>query len=94
MAVPAYADVPVGWSEPDAVSPLGFLLVVVGAPLALMVLIGLVLMAPGFTRGEGLTGKAAGDDDQWFGGRRQGVGEVGSGDSDRPAISGGASGSW
>lgn len=94
MAVPAYADVPVGWSDPDPVSPLGFLFIVVGAPLALMLVIALFVLVPGFTRGEGLTGKTEHADDQWFGGRAS-TNELPSGaDVERPAIKGGASGTW
>lgn len=94
MTLPAHADVPVGWSEPEAVSPLAFLLVVLGAPVALVLLIAVVVMAPGFTRGEGMTGKGEHDDDQWFGGRKQRVSELDSGGSDPRALPGGASGSW
>lgn len=94
VAVPAHADVPVGWSEPDPVSPLGFLFVVIGAPIGLMLVIALVVLVPGFSRGEGLTGKDEHADDQWFGGRSN-ANELTSGDSsDTPAIKGGASGSW
>lgn len=94
MALPAYADVPVGWSDPDPVSPLGFLFVVIGAPLALMLLISLFVLVPGFTRGEGLTGKTEHADDQWYGGRASTNELQASSTSERPAIKGGASGNW
>ncbi|UAL29012.1 hypothetical protein K8W59_14515 [Nocardioides rotundus] len=95
-AAPAHADVPVGWSDPDPVSPLGFLIVLVLAPMACVLLIGLVLLGPGFARGEGMTGKDEHADDQWFGGRRSTAElESGSGDGKAiPARTGGASGRW
>lgn len=93
-AVPAHADVPIGWSNPDPVSPLTFLFVVVGAPVALVLLIALVVLTPGFSRGEGLTGKNEHADDRWFGGSRNAM-ELESGTSSKTSeITGGASGSW
>ena len=94
LALPAHADVPVGWSNPDPVSPLAFLLVVLGAPLALLVVISLFVLAPGFTRGEGITGRDEHADDQWFGGRRSATELESSSAEDTPAITGGASGTW
>jgi hypothetical protein len=100
LAAPAHADVPEGWggqtehSNLDALHALG---VLVGAPLLLIVLIGLAVYVPAMVRGEKLlpdhTGRATLPEGQWIGGPRQGVAELPAAD-DEDSRAGGASGSW
>jgi hypothetical protein len=94
-ALPAAANVPEGWSEPDPVSGVQFLLVLILLPIGLLLLVGLVFLAPGFARGEGFTGRDAHADDQWFGGPDRDARELtASSEEERPAITGGAGGRW
>lgn len=55
-AGPAFADVPVGWSDPAPVSPLDFLWIVIGAPLTLFLIIGFIAYVPALIKGEKLGG--------------------------------------
>ncbi len=92
VAAPARADVPEGWSDPDPVSGMHTLLVLVGVPLLLFVVIVLAVYLPAMIRGERVAPGTATPDNQWFGGPRSGTHELGSGsDSDG---TGGASGRW
>jgi hypothetical protein len=93
-ALPAAANVPEGWSEPDAVSGVQFLLVLILLPVGLVLVVGLVYLAPGFARGEGFTGRDAHADDQWFGGPDRDARELPASEEERPAITGGAGGRW
>lgn len=91
VAGPAAAEIPEGWSDPDDVGLLQILLVIGALPLAIALLIALGVYGPAMRRGERLApgGEAP---DQWFGGPRQGTGELeaaGKADS-----TGGASGHW
>ena len=54
LATPAHADVPEGWSEPEAVDSLQALLFFVGGPILLFVLIALAVYLPSMIRGERL----------------------------------------
>ncbi len=91
-AAPAQADVPEGWSDPDPVSMFESLMVVVGIPLALIVLITLAVYLPALARGERVAPGASRVEDRWFGGPRQGTHELESrGDTGE---TGGASGRW
>lgn len=74
IASPALADVPSGWPDPEPVPLLRALLVYVGAPLGLMLIITLLVMAPSMARGE--RPGASATDDQWFGGPRGGTREL------------------
>jgi hypothetical protein len=47
-------DVPLGWSDPDDVAPLEFLLILAGLPLLLFVAIALMVYVPSLVRGEPL----------------------------------------
>jgi hypothetical protein len=47
-------DVPVGWSDPDEVGGLDFLIVLVGIPVLLFVVIALASYVPSLVRGEPL----------------------------------------
>lgn len=96
LAVPAHADVPVGWGgqtehqDLDALHALGVLL---GAPLLLFVLIALAVYLPSMIRGEKLLPDHSGGEAQWIGGPRQGVAELPAPDGD-DSRAGGASGRW
>jgi hypothetical protein len=48
---PASAAPPVSWNQPEGLSTLDTLLLIVGAPLALMVVITLLVMAPSIAKG-------------------------------------------
>lgn len=93
LAAPgAFADVPKGFSDPDDVSVVQFLIVLVALPLALALLITLAVYIPALVRGEKVAPNASPVDDQWFGGPRSGTGEL-----EQPSEksgTGGASGRW
>lgn len=90
-AAPAVAEVPEGWSDPDEVGLIDLLVVVAGVPVLIGLLIVLAVYVPAMTRGERVA-PGAETPDQWFGGPREGAGELeGSGDN---KTTGGASGSW
>jgi hypothetical protein len=93
VAGPAGADVPEGWSDPDAVSPLHAVLVLVGIPLLLFVLITLAVVVPSLLRGERFTVGGHATEDQWFGGPRSGTAELPAPDTEE-SKAGGASGRW
>lgn len=97
----ASADVPEGWSDPDPVNVLHFLLVVVGIPALLIVLIALTIYLPPIVRGESVTPAGARGEGEWFGGRRDPEKALAAGSSttaagELPAAedTGGASGRW
>ncbi len=91
-AGPAVAEAPEGWSNPDPVSPLQLLTVILGLPLVLFVLITAAVLVGPLARGEKLLPSTS-TPDQWFGGPDRPAGELES--SSRPAgTTGGASGSW
>jgi hypothetical protein len=102
-AGPAGAEVPEGWSDPEPVSLLSVLVVIVAIPLGIGLLITLGVYGPALARGEHV---APGSDtpDQWFGGPRQsaeleaGSSSSSSSDADSPTTTttttGGGSGTW
>jgi hypothetical protein len=94
LAVPASADVPEGWSNPEDVDALHALLLLGGVPLLLFVAIAVLTYLPAIIRGEKLAPGAA--DDQWFGGPRQGAKELEAGTTDGTDVdeTGGARGRW
>lgn len=72
LSAPAHATgTPEGWSEPEQVDGLYALALLVGAPLALFLLITLAVYAPSLARGERVMPGAP--ENEWFGGPRQGV---------------------
>lgn len=92
LAAPAHAEVPEGWTEPDEVSLLQLLTVILGIPLVIFAVIVAAVLAPALARGEKLLPSTA-TPDQWFGGPGLPPGEV----EDRPrelGPTGGASGNW
>jgi len=98
-ARPAVADVPDGWSHPEPVPVLHFLLLFVGIPLLITLGILVAIYVPGVVRGESVAPAGARSDDQWFGGRRDTAqletssatsADAPDGDSD----TGGAGGTW
>jgi hypothetical protein len=66
----APADIPVGWSNPQPVHALHFLLLFVGIPVLITLGILAAIYLPGVVRGESVAPAGARTDDQWFGGRR------------------------
>jgi hypothetical protein len=90
----ASADVPEGWSNPDPVSFMHTLLVLVGVPLLVLVLITLAVYVPAVVRGENVTPAGARADNEWFGGRRDTGKALEAGASADSDDTGGASGTW
>lgn len=74
LAAPALADAPESWADPDPVSTLQVLLILVAIPVALFVVISLLVYVPSMARGEKYTpGLAWRNENEWFGGPRGGV---------------------
>ena len=69
-AGPAAADIPDGWSNPNSVSVLTFVLLFVGIPLLITLGIVAGVYLPGIVRGESVAPAGVRPEDQWFGGRR------------------------
>ena len=100
-AGPAGAEVPEGWSDPEPVSLLSVLVVIVAIPLGIGLLITLGVYGPALARGEHVA-PGADTPDQWFGGPRQSAElEAGSSsssgadaDSTTTTTTGGGSGTW
>lgn len=92
-AAPAHAEVPEGWSDPEEVSLLQLLTVVLGLPAVLFVVITAMVLLPALARGEKLL-PSTGSDDQWFGGPGRSAGELESTPQRELGARGGASGSW
>jgi hypothetical protein len=92
LAGPASADVPEGWSDPEPVSALEILLVLVGLPLLLGLVIAAAVYVPALARGERVAPGAPPTEELWFGGPRGGVKELEAGSEQ--GETGGASGRW
>ena len=93
-AAPAHAEVPEGWSNPEDVSLLQILTVIVGLPLVLFVIITGAVLAPALARGEKLLPSRSSTPDQWFGGPGRPAGELEPAQQRQVGPTGGASGSW
>ena len=94
LGPPAYADVPVGWSDPEPVSGLEVLLILVVAPVGLAIVVALLAWLPGLTRGSG-TGSGPGThEDTWFGGPVEGTQALEPARDAESKETGGASGRW
>ncbi|HET6626739.1 MAG TPA: hypothetical protein VFG63_10135 [Nocardioidaceae bacterium] len=73
-AAPAFADTPEKWADPEPVSTLHVLVVLLFIPLGLFLLISLLVFVPSMARGERYTpGRAWHNENEWFGGPRGGV---------------------
>jgi len=98
VAVPAHADVPEGWSDPEPVDPLHALLILAGIPLLLFVVITAAVYVPSLMRGERVAPGTHALESHWFGGPRKGTHELESGkdsaDTGETGETGGASGRW
>ena len=90
---PAGADVPEGWSDPEAVDPLHAVLLFVGVPLVLFLVITALVVIPGVIKGERFTPGGQATEDQWFGGPSKGTAALPAPDNDE-SKAGGASGRW
>ncbi len=92
-AAPAAAEVPTGWSEPEAVDPVHVLLVAVGLPLLGALLITAMVYGPPLARGERVAPGAPEVENRWLGGPRKATGEL-AGPDGEDSQAGGASGRW
>lgn len=94
LALPAFADIPEGWDNPENPGSLRFLLVIAGIPLALALIIALAVYLPSVLRGEGVAPHQG--EDRWFGGSDKTAGELESARAGRAHEdeTGGGSGSW
>lgn len=93
LASPAQANVPEGWSDPADVDTMHALALLVGAPLALFVVIGLLVYLPAIARREKGAEARSGRDSEWFGGPRKSNDELAAPDTEE-SRAGGASGKW
>lgn len=89
----AHAKVPEGWSDPDPVSWLTVLWLLIGIPVGLVLLITFLVYVPALVRGERLAPGEPQLEDEWFGGPRQGSRELAAPDTPG-SRAGGASGHW
>jgi hypothetical protein len=91
------ADIPVGWSNPQPVNSLHFLLLFVGIPVLITLGILAAVYLPGVVRGESVAPAGTRSDDQWFGGRRE-TAQLESAEAGREGAAdentGGAGGTW
>ena len=92
-ALPASADTPEGWATEPTVGFWHFVLVLGVLPLAALLVITVLVLAPSLARGEPLRPGPRTVDDQWLGGPRRSVDELAAPDSDG-SKAGGASGRW
>lgn len=105
LTPPALAATPVTWNDPPPMSVLTALLIFAGIPLALLLGITLLVLAPSLVRGDRQQrGVASWTEPQWFGGpgdavptgRHASRGEIGAGESGagESEHAGGASARW
>ncbi|WP_028659633.1 hypothetical protein [Nocardioides insulae] len=87
LAAPASADVPEGWSNPDEMSWLALLGIVLGLPILIALVISAIVMVPSLLRGEGF--RVDTESVTWVGGPSSGTAELAEGG--KHADSGGAS---
>jgi hypothetical protein len=91
LAEPASAATPVTWQDPDPMSVLQALLIYGGIPLALVLLITTLVLAPSIIRGDRQQrGVASWTEPQWFGGPGEAV--TAGGHDHRPELGAGAAG--
>lgn len=90
----APADIPVGWSNPQPVHTVHFLLIFVGLPVLITLVILAAVYLPAVARGESVAPAGARTDDQWFGGRREPAQLESADAADTDAGTGGAGGTW
>lgn len=93
IAGPASADVPVGWSDPEAVSAWEVVLILLLLPIGMALVITLLCYLPAIIRGERLAPGGPQVQNQWIGGPRQGTAEL-SAPEGEDSETGGASGRW
>ncbi|NPC97752.1 hypothetical protein [Nocardioides sp. zg-DK7169] len=93
IAGPARADVPEGWSNPEAVDTWTAVLLFVLLPVGMALVITLLCYLPAIIRGERLTPGAPHIENQWIGGPREGTAELAAPDGES-SEAGGASARW
>jgi hypothetical protein len=91
-AAPAHAEVPEGWSNPEDVSLLEMLTVILALPAVLFVVIAGMVLLPALARGEKLLPSTSAPD-QWFGGPGRPADELETTPREI-GTTGGASGTW
>ncbi|WP_203336001.1 hypothetical protein [Nocardioides limicola] len=89
----AQASIPAGWSDPDPVSTITVLWMLVGIPIGIIVLITLLVYLPALAKGERLLPGQPAADDEWFGGPRKGTDELADPDTDE-SKAGATGGRW
>ncbi|WP_340539556.1 hypothetical protein [Nocardioides sp. GXZ039] len=89
----ASADVAEGWPDNPPVTTAHVLWLMVGVPVGLFLVIGLLALLPSLVRGERLTPGAQGAEDQWLGGPRKSPDELAAPDT-AESDAGGASARW
>jgi hypothetical protein len=87
------AAVPEGWSDPDPVSGLTVLWMLVGIPVGLFGLVVLMVYVPSLVRGEKAEPGSGRVEEQWIGGPRSGTRELAAPDGE-DSRAGGARGTW
>ena len=101
LAPPASAATPETWQDPAPMSVLQALLIYGGIPLALMLLITVLVLAPSIVRGDRQQrGVASWTEPQWFGGPGEAVTaggrdhrpELGAGSGEAPGVPGAEAG--
>jgi hypothetical protein len=94
LASPAFASPPADWSDSTRDGPLDFLLVIVGIPLAVILVITLLVYLPSMIRGRSTEPAVVFHDrSEWFGGPREAPDATGS-TSEESQDRGGASARW
>lgn len=77
VASPASANVPEGWSNPQDVSGLTWLLLLIGLPVVAILVITAMVYLPPVARGENVRPHASVlPESQWLGGPKSGVAEL------------------
>jgi hypothetical protein len=103
MASPALAGTPASWPSPPATSIAQVMLILVAAPLAIIFVVTLLVLAPSLVRGDRQQrGVASWTEPQWFGGPGDAVpaghnasrAEIGAGAEAGEEQPGGASARW
>lgn len=95
VAAPALAVPPASWPDPEPVSALDYLLVLLVIPAGLALLITLLSYLPGMIRGEGYTpGRAWRGESEWFGGPKDGLQAADKAEVPAEGERGGASARW
>lgn len=95
VAAPALAAPPSTWPDPEPVGALDYLMVLLIIPLGLALLITLLAYVPSMVKGEKYTpGRAWRNENEWFGGPKDGLEATDTTEVPADAERGGASARW